>query len=168
MSKIKRSNQDIVLAGVLGGLGEYFQINPDILRVAFVIIGIFSQQLFLLTVLYILGIFLMPKRPKDEFETNYTYSDYSEFKNTKYGEKFTSFKDSFKNISEDKIENSIKTEKNKKLLGYILVCIGILLLMKKLIFIHLEKGSLMAIALIIIGLFIVFRFDKRGVDGSEE
>ena len=42
LSKLYRSNDDKTIAGVCGGLGEHFGIDPTILRVAFVLITIFG------------------------------------------------------------------------------------------------------------------------------
>lgn len=42
MKKLYRSEKNKVWLGVLGGLGEYFNIDPVILRVAFVLIFVFT------------------------------------------------------------------------------------------------------------------------------
>lgn len=36
MKKLRRSESDTVLFGIIGGLGEYFNIDPVLLRVIFV------------------------------------------------------------------------------------------------------------------------------------
>jgi phage shock protein C len=41
MKKLERSKKDKRLFGVCGGLGEYFDIDPTIIRVAFVVGVIF-------------------------------------------------------------------------------------------------------------------------------
>lgn len=58
--KVYRSQKDKVFAGVLGGLGEYFDIDATILRIVFVAITIFSGILPGL-IIYIITIFLMPR-----------------------------------------------------------------------------------------------------------
>lgn len=42
MKKLYRSEKNKVWLGVLGGLGEYFNIDPVILRVAFILIFVFT------------------------------------------------------------------------------------------------------------------------------
>lgn len=38
MKKLYRSNTNKILAGVIGGLGEYFDIDPVLLRLAFLLL----------------------------------------------------------------------------------------------------------------------------------
>ena len=40
--KLYRSNDDKIIAGVAGGLAQYFDIDPTLVRLAFVILTIFS------------------------------------------------------------------------------------------------------------------------------
>ncbi|OGE29327.1 hypothetical protein A2867_03160 [Candidatus Daviesbacteria bacterium RIFCSPHIGHO2_01_FULL_40_11] len=42
MKRLYRSEKNKVWLGVLGGLGEYFNIDPVILRVAFILIFVFT------------------------------------------------------------------------------------------------------------------------------
>ncbi len=42
MKKLYRSEKNKFWLGVLGGLGEYFNIDPVILRVAFVLLFVFT------------------------------------------------------------------------------------------------------------------------------
>lgn len=59
LKRLFRSNRDYVLAGVAGGLGEYFNIDPVIIRVIFVFLGIFSGGTFLLG--YIILVLIIPR-----------------------------------------------------------------------------------------------------------
>ncbi len=40
--KVYRSDGNRVLAGVLGGLGEYFEVDPVLLRILFILLTIFT------------------------------------------------------------------------------------------------------------------------------
>lgn len=40
--KLYRSNTNKIVAGICGGLGEYYGIDPTILRLAWILITIFS------------------------------------------------------------------------------------------------------------------------------
>lgn len=56
--RLERSATNRVISGVCGGLGEYFQIDPTIVRVFFVIAAIFTAFTFVLV--YIVLLILMP------------------------------------------------------------------------------------------------------------
>ena len=59
--KLYRSQKNRVWLGVLGGIGEYFNIDPVLLRVAFILIVVFTG--FIPGVIaYILVALLMPHK----------------------------------------------------------------------------------------------------------
>lgn len=55
---LRRSRSDRVVAGVAGGLGQYFGIDPVIVRIAFIVLTVFSGTGFLL---YLLGWIVIAK-----------------------------------------------------------------------------------------------------------
>lgn len=59
--RLYRSRDERVVAGVLGGLGEYLGISVTLIRVAFVIFGFASG--FGAVLLYIAGVILIPEEP---------------------------------------------------------------------------------------------------------
>lgn len=59
--KLYRSADNRVWAGVIGGIGEYFGVDPTLLRVIWLFILIFTGVLPGL-IFYILAIFVVPKR----------------------------------------------------------------------------------------------------------
>ncbi|MCD8239676.1 MAG: PspC domain-containing protein [Clostridiales bacterium] len=59
MKKLKRSINNRVLAGVCGGLGEYFGIDPTLVRVLTVIAALFCFGT-VIVILYIILIFIIP------------------------------------------------------------------------------------------------------------
>ena len=61
MKKLYRSQSNKVLAGVCGGLGEYFDIDPVVIRLLGVVLTIFSGLLPGL-IAYILAVFVVPVR----------------------------------------------------------------------------------------------------------
>ncbi len=62
MKKLYRSQSDCRLAGVLGGLGVYFEIDPTLVRLAYVIFTIASG--FFPGILgYFLAVLVIPKEP---------------------------------------------------------------------------------------------------------
>ncbi len=58
MKKLYRSS-DRVVAGVCGGIAEYFDIDPTLIRVAYVVLTLFSVA-FPGLILYIILMILMP------------------------------------------------------------------------------------------------------------
>lgn len=61
MRKLYRSRNDARIAGVLGGLGEYFEIDPTLMRLAFVVLAIASFGAAIIG--YFLSVLLIPKAP---------------------------------------------------------------------------------------------------------
>ena len=58
MKRLYRSS-DRVVAGVCGGIAEYFDIDPTLIRVAYVVLTLFSVA-FPGLILYIILMILMP------------------------------------------------------------------------------------------------------------
>jgi phage shock protein C len=60
--KLYKSKGNRVLAGVIGGIGEYFGVDPTLLRVAYIIITFFTG-LFPGTIAYIFMALVVPEKP---------------------------------------------------------------------------------------------------------
>ncbi|MDP2641841.1 MAG: PspC domain-containing protein [bacterium] len=60
--RLYRSSTNRVFAGICGGVGEYANIDPVILRLFWLVIVIFSG-VFPGLLAYILAVFIIPKRP---------------------------------------------------------------------------------------------------------
>ncbi len=58
--KLYRSKEDKIVAGVCGGLGEYFDIDSTILRLSWVAITVFSG-IAPGTLIYIIAILIIPR-----------------------------------------------------------------------------------------------------------
>ncbi|MFD1849002.1 PspC domain-containing protein [Oceanobacillus bengalensis] len=58
MKRLYRSTSNRMLSGVLGGLGEFFNIDATILRLIFVILLIPSFFTFL--IVYLVAVFIIP------------------------------------------------------------------------------------------------------------
>ena len=67
MKKLYKSNTDKVFAGVMGGIGEYFDIDPTILRLAYVLITILTGIVPAI-IAYFIAVIIVPNKP------NYTVS----------------------------------------------------------------------------------------------
>ena len=72
--KLYKSRENRVLCGVCGGIGEYFNIDPVIVRIILVVLCCVG---FSGIIAYILAAIIMPERPvivppaKDVYEANY-------------------------------------------------------------------------------------------------
>ena len=67
MKRLYRSRKNKVLAGVCGGIGEYFEIDPVLVRLIWIV---FSLLWGFGILLYIIAILVIPLEPKD-----YVYSE---------------------------------------------------------------------------------------------
>lgn len=59
--RLYRSDTDKMIAGVCGGIGEYFNIDPTLIRLAWVIISI-PTALFGGLIAYIIAAIIIPTR----------------------------------------------------------------------------------------------------------
>jgi phage shock protein C len=60
--RLYRSNKDAMLFGVCGGLGEYFNLDPTIVRLIAILLA-FVTALFPMLLLYIIMSLVVPKNP---------------------------------------------------------------------------------------------------------
>ena len=61
--RLYRSLKDRKLAGICGGLGEFFDIDPVIIRLLWIIAFFATNSLALLV--YIVAIFIIPNNPEE-------------------------------------------------------------------------------------------------------
>ena len=60
MKKLYRSTENKTIAGIFGGLGEIFNIDPTLLRLIFVFIGLVTAVIPLVLA-YLVGWIIIPK-----------------------------------------------------------------------------------------------------------
>jgi phage shock protein C len=65
VKKLYRSRTDRKVAGICGGLGEVYNLDPTLIRLGLVFLGLATAILPLL-VAYILGIIIIPQGPLPE------------------------------------------------------------------------------------------------------
>ncbi len=121
-----RSRQSRILGGVAGGVAEYFDIDPVLVRVIFIVttigygVGIFA---------YIIMWIIVPERKKvylDPEQKVYTEENYKDF----VGNEQFSQEGSFSSFSE---KYEAKKSSKKMLFGSILIILGGLLLLNNII-----------------------------------
>ncbi len=80
--KLTKSRSNIVISGVLGGLGEYLNLDPTILRVIFIILTFFSAGIPTIP-LYIILMLVMPSERggtssgSDRYQSYHNYNQNS-------------------------------------------------------------------------------------------
>ena len=142
MKKLYRSRENKVLAGVCGGIGEYFEIDPVIVRLIWIVLTMIWGFGFFL---YIIAIFLIPLEPKE----------------IKIQDVSTSPQESKKDYRhlEDNDRNIVIT-----LLALFFIVLGIMVVVgivvpSTYVFRNIIKGIL-GVTMIIIGIYLVFRSRK--------
>lgn len=65
MKKLYRSDTNKIFAGIIGGIGEYFDIDPTLLRLLWLIVFVFTGIVPGIFV-YIIAIFIVPKKSKGQ------------------------------------------------------------------------------------------------------
>lgn len=143
--KLYRSKKEHIIAGVAGGLAEYFDIDPVIVRVIFVFLAL-VQGIGIL--LYLILVIVIPK--KGEKET-------AEQKIGQFAEK-----------AEDEVKEVVKKIKkggllnnSKQLIGLIIIVIGLFFLLNKFFTISWFRWDIFwPIALIVVGFYVLIKKTK--------
>ncbi|HEY2792051.1 MAG TPA: PspC domain-containing protein [Micromonosporaceae bacterium] len=68
--ELRRSQTDRKIAGVCGGVAEYFKVDPTLIRVAFLVISVLTGGVFLLA--YLLAMLVMPEQAPTWNQPNWT------------------------------------------------------------------------------------------------
>jgi phage shock protein C len=63
MKRLYKSHSNKVIAGVLGGVGEYFEVDPTVIRLGYLILAILTAFVPAI-IAYLIAAFIVPKRPK--------------------------------------------------------------------------------------------------------
>lgn len=76
MKKIYRSKSQRMISGVCGGIAHYFNIDPTIVRLVWVLVSIFSTVIPGL-IIYLICVIVIPDEPDSIDTTGYYYDDNS-------------------------------------------------------------------------------------------
>lgn len=153
--KLYRSCKNRILAGVCGGLGEYFDIDPIIMRIAFVLLSL-GHGLGLL--IYIILAVIIPKDPGCVDQDG------------KAGANAQKIKEAAKDLGEQArtVVEDFKKDKNwladgKNLLGILLIIVGFFVLVNQLFPLAWMRWNLLwPAALILAGAYLIFKNKKHG------
>ena len=149
-NKMKRSKQDKVIAGVCGGIAEYLNIDPTIVRLGFVLATFFGG---IGPFAYIVAIVVMPENvgynPKGFFDDKDMNDDTMEYDVDK----------DFTQVMGDDLDSmEPNSKKSSTFVGISLILLGVLFLIKQFVP---NLMDLMPIFLVVIGLLIVFRNGRK-------
>lgn len=146
--RLYRSRTDRVIAGVAGGLGEYFNIDPIVIRVIFVLMSIGHG---IGVILYLIAWFVIPEQPVNNHKhTAQEKGESMEEKTTKTTEASEEVHDTVR---------PIRRHGGRTTGGLILIVIGALFLLQNLVSIDIW-GNFWPIILIVIGISIMMRSDR--------
>lgn len=129
-----RSRANRVFAGVCGGIGEYFGIDPTIVRILWVLVSLSTLGTGL--VVYIVAAIIIPETDTGSFGGD----EYGHHNNGGYGQNYD-------------------PKKASLVIGGVLVLLGILILARRFL-IWIDSGIMWSIILIIVGLFVIFKGRK--------
>ncbi len=59
VKRLYRSKKDRIIAGVCGGIGEYFEVDPNLIRIIWLLVGLTGTGI----IAYILAWVLIPEEP---------------------------------------------------------------------------------------------------------
>lgn len=148
--KLYRSRTNKVLGGVCGGLGEYFNLDPVLIRVVFVILT-FIHGIGIL--LYIIMLVIVPQKPFDW--TVHTETPPSDKPST------PSSTDQPK--PEFSIQPTKEPSKGKFVAGIVLVLLGLIFLFDNL-FPQLDFHDFLPLVLIVIGISLLWNSIRQPRD----
>lgn len=60
--RLYKSNTNKIFAGVIGGIGEYFDIDPTLLRLAYILVAILTA-VFPAVLGYLVACIIVPQKP---------------------------------------------------------------------------------------------------------
>lgn len=142
--KLYRSRQNKIIGGVCGGIGKYFDIDPVLIRLLFVLITLYNGAGLILYIILLIMLPLEPFNP-DEIEIK----DFTEIPDEKLVNTPSDFTD--------------RKEKTKKIFGIILLIIGTLLFLEN--FINILDFEIIApLIMILIGLYLIYdSIKKQGI-----
>jgi len=126
--KLYRSRKERVIAGVAGGLGEYLDIDPILIRIGFVLLTLINGVGILL---YIVSIILIPLKPEEEKIPIKTEEKVQEFAQ-EMKERAVSLADEFKEEIE-KFKNGKWWSEKRNIIGLVIIIVGIIFLLEQMI-----------------------------------
>jgi phage shock protein PspC (stress-responsive transcriptional regulator) len=140
--RLYRSRRDKMISGVCGGLGEYFKIDPVLIRLIFVILAFINA---IGIIAYILLWIIVPPEGKGGRPSEVVRENIEEIKEE--AEKIT------KGV---KVEVESEDRRNRIFFGFIIIIIGLLLLLANFNVIYWSAiGKLWPLFLVLLGFYLI-------------
>jgi phage shock protein C len=149
--RLYRSKSNKMLAGVCGGLAEYFGVDPTIIRIAYLAISLIISPLFLGgVVIYIIAAIVIPQ-------------DEGSFPGNSTRQANEGFSEDASNMKADEWDKQVNYDagKNRIVLGAALVVIGVLFLLKQLVF-WFDYKYIIPLIVVGVGIYIIYKGGKGG------
>ena len=128
--RLRRSRKERILFGVLGGIAEYFDLDPTLVRLFFILLFVFYPVQ--MTLLYLLAAFVIPEEESGEGGDNFI----------------------------DETGRKLREGSgNVKLLAIVLIVLGLVLLMKPIVPVTVDRTTAVALGLLIMGVLLLLRGD---------
>lgn len=144
--KLFRSVDDNIIAGVCGGLAEYFQIDSSLIRIIFVLLAIGGGSGVLI---YLILWLVVPKEKGMEKEID---------RDKKVKEFTDEIKDKAKSMAKEiKLETKTKRTKRINILGVVLILVGLVSLWNQIFPKMINWDMFWPIILILVGMLLIFR-----------
>lgn len=138
--RLYRSSHDRILGGVAGGLGEYFQIDPTLVRIIFILLALFAGGFGVL--LYFILWFVLPSE-----------NDMQAMPHMAMRNNMNDFRESVRGIGQ-----RVRQENSSFLwVGGVLVVLGLIFLSNNFGFFRVSLSQFWPLLLIFIGILLLFR-----------
>lgn len=157
--RLLRSRSKKVFAGIAGGLAEYLDVDPVIIRVLLVLITIFHGVGLLI---YIIMWIIIPEEPFDMSFAQKGEKDDSEF-GKPFSEDFKQTENSVfdeAKLAAEEVRKSAKSSNTRIVFGAVLILIGLVFLSER-FFPFFDFEFVFAIGLIVLGLSLLFNFFNK-------
>lgn len=146
--QLHRSSRNRIIGGVAGGIAEYFDIDPTIVRIIFVITALgWGLSILLYIVLWI----ILP----DEFSIKFREDN--------------QFSENIDNLTANSDSSSVissNVSRTKVVLGFLLIIIGIILLINNFLSFSIIK-YFWPLILVVIGIYIILKSNEHKMGESK-
>jgi len=146
VKRLYRSRKDQMIAGVCGGIAEYFDLDPALVRLAFVLL-LFAGGAGVL--LYVAGMIIIPENPHQKPRKQENIEEKLE----KIGK---TIEEKAEALGEE-ISDNTTTGRTSKLLGGILLAVGLWFVFRSFLPAWFAMGNLWPLLLIGLGILLIAR-----------
>lgn len=160
MKQLYRNSKNGIICGVCQGIGEYFEIDPTLVRVFWVLVTIFSG-VFPGIVFYFILCLIVPEKKIEETKTEDQEKENTEQK--KENSCCSEFEQSENQDSckKDCCANSFFSSKPYFVFGLILIFFGLIFLLKNFSLVWFDFSEFWPLILILIGCIFLYKNLKR-------